>query len=239
MTFLMSCCFARGVITHLLSTRTTEQNDFIRRVVPKRGRKRRMNLYSPHVLDNTNHNKLMVKSITGWMEMPSSFRETTSLCTTRLFHYCEYYLLQPAVMQSPSLPYTQSNSDLLHETAGCFYPTVENNMLEWQNEAEAYKLLCQETHTNTMKEALEMERQSLTSEREAFQRECAQMTEKRNALQLEKKHKKVFEKEMAMTRAAIIKEKSDIQTMRVAFQTEKVTMEKEREEFNNISGSNA
>lgn len=47
------------------------------------------------------------------------------------------------------------------------------------------------------------------------------MTEKRNALQLEKKHKKVFEKEIAMTREAIIKEKSDIQTMRVALQTEK------------------
>ena len=90
-------------------------------------------------------------------------------------------------------------------------------MLEWQNEAEAYKLLCQETHTNMMKDALEMERQSLTSEREAFQRECAQMTGKINVLQLEKKHKKVFEKEMAMTREAIIKEKSDIQNMRVAF----------------------
>lgn len=41
MTFLMSCCFARGVITHLLSSGTTEHHDFIRRVVPERGRKRR------------------------------------------------------------------------------------------------------------------------------------------------------------------------------------------------------
>lgn len=41
MTFLMSRCSALGVITHLLSTGTTEHNDFIRRVVPERGRKRK------------------------------------------------------------------------------------------------------------------------------------------------------------------------------------------------------
>lgn len=46
-------------------------------------------------------------------------------------------------------------------------------MLEWQNEAEAYTPLCQETHTNMMKEALEMERQSLTSERGLSERVCS------------------------------------------------------------------
>lgn len=40
MTFLMSCSFARGAVTHLLSCRTEERNDFIRRVVPVRGRRR-------------------------------------------------------------------------------------------------------------------------------------------------------------------------------------------------------
>lgn len=40
MTFLMSCSFARGAMTHLLSSRAEEHNDFIRRVVPVRGRRR-------------------------------------------------------------------------------------------------------------------------------------------------------------------------------------------------------
>lgn len=39
MTFLMSWFFARGHIIHLLSTIMTEHSDFIRRVVPERGRK--------------------------------------------------------------------------------------------------------------------------------------------------------------------------------------------------------
>lgn len=41
MTFLMSWFFARGHIIHLLSTIMTEHSDFIRRVVPERGRKGR------------------------------------------------------------------------------------------------------------------------------------------------------------------------------------------------------
>lgn len=40
-TFLTSCCFAQGAVTHLLWTRTTEHNDLIRPVVPGRGRKTR------------------------------------------------------------------------------------------------------------------------------------------------------------------------------------------------------
>ncbi|KAK1893803.1 Highly reducing polyketide synthase easB [Dissostichus eleginoides] len=80
-----------------------------------------------------------------------------------------------------------------------------------------------------MKEALEMEKQSLTSEREAFQRVCAQL-EKEDI----EKERKAFEKEMAMAREAYIKGKSDIQRMRVTFQSEKLNMEKERETLKKV-----
>ncbi|KAK5899690.1 hypothetical protein CesoFtcFv8_009142 [Champsocephalus esox] len=140
-------------------------------------------------------------------------------------------------MQSQSLLYPQSNN-VVQETAGWF--PVENNMLERQTEAEALQPLWEETHFIIMKEALEMERQSLTSERETFQRECA---EERNAFQLEKERErfnkelreqlmafqaensamsddrksfKIDKAEMAMMRKAYIREKTGIQRSRVA-----------------------
>ncbi|KAK5926799.1 hypothetical protein CgunFtcFv8_022339 [Champsocephalus gunnari] len=140
-------------------------------------------------------------------------------------------------MQSQSLLYPQSNN-VVQETAGWF--PVENNMLERLTEAEALQPLWEETHFIIMKEALEMERQSLTSERETFQRECA---EERNAFQLEKKRErfnkelgeqlmafqaensamsddrksfKIDKAEMAMMRKAYIREKTGIQRSRVA-----------------------
>ncbi|KAK5856915.1 hypothetical protein PBY51_010195 [Eleginops maclovinus] len=57
------------------------------------------------------------------------------------------------------------------------------------------------------------------------------MTEERNAFQLEKdieKERRAFMKEMAMTREVYIKEKSDIQRMRVAFQSEKLHGKRKR-----------
>lgn len=40
-TFLMSRWFAQGAVTHLLWTRTTEQNDLIRQAAPSRGKRTR------------------------------------------------------------------------------------------------------------------------------------------------------------------------------------------------------
>lgn len=109
----------------------------------------------------------------------------------------EYDHLQPEiirVMQRQFLHPIRSSRDeriMLRETAGCFHLALEKDRLRGQMEAGAKKHsieetckkhLCEETHINMMKEELQKERQRIIREREreAFHRECAQMTEMRN-----------------------------------------------------------